>query len=244
MKKKMLKKSEVLREGYIKGLKKAQSIINEMARGRVFDDDTTEFINGHDERDQKYYRNSTYATIPFREGDKTYWYRVERPQSLNTSFCYGYGYNGVSDDEDERDAHSQVGNESFQQFLDSNIEQHKWMLNMLKTGKDPERDYYGTRQPVACLAKRYDAQRTGEAWFIWIPASIETEEDAYRYVESNWELKNRIYNCDAIHLLTPEEKERVIKAYEGAVADITKRCETYWKRYGNTKFRSWSYLRD
>lgn len=40
MRKRILKKSEVLREGYMKGLKKAQRIINEMlVQSQGFDDD-------------------------------------------------------------------------------------------------------------------------------------------------------------------------------------------------------------
>lgn len=46
MRKRILKKSEVLREGYIKGLKKAQRIINEMlVYGSGFDDDM--YINDY-----------------------------------------------------------------------------------------------------------------------------------------------------------------------------------------------------
>lgn len=47
MKKRILKKSEVIREGYIKGLRKAQRIINEMlVQTQGFEDDVDEFESG------------------------------------------------------------------------------------------------------------------------------------------------------------------------------------------------------
>lgn len=47
MRKRFLKKSEVLHEGYMKGLKKAQRIINEMlVQSQGFDDDIDEFKSG------------------------------------------------------------------------------------------------------------------------------------------------------------------------------------------------------
>lgn len=47
MRKRFLKKSEVLHEGYVKGLKKAQKIINEMlVQSQGFDDDIDEFKSG------------------------------------------------------------------------------------------------------------------------------------------------------------------------------------------------------
>lgn len=122
MRKNVLRKT--LQEGYVNGLKQAYSIISEMAR--KFDDDTTEWLNTKPEKglcDRKYYRNSTHSAIPFREDGKTWWLEVERPTTLNTSFCYGYNISrrGEPDDGSYEDANSQVGNESFEQFLYSNI---------------------------------------------------------------------------------------------------------------------------
>lgn len=45
MKRRIIKKSEILREGYVKGLKKAQRIINEMLGDMVNDEDCPETLD-------------------------------------------------------------------------------------------------------------------------------------------------------------------------------------------------------
>lgn len=105
------RKSELLREGYEKGLRTALAIIKEMA-GRQIDPDTQEYAlrrakqlaNGNDSRLpkwQKYYKDKIFRAV--RLGDVTI--EVDRP-SLCTSFYYGYGQNGVSTQEDSDNAYA------------------------------------------------------------------------------------------------------------------------------------------
>lgn len=44
--------------------------------------------------------------------------------------------------------------------------------------------------------------------------------------------------------LTKDEVERLISGYEEVIKDFTKRLQTYLKRYGMTKVRTWTYWID
>lgn len=74
MKKKMLKKSDVLREGYVKGLKKAQKLIKESLDSNPFEDtEEWELLDDDD-------REMLEAYLEFFEADETLEETLENAQ--------------------------------------------------------------------------------------------------------------------------------------------------------------------
>lgn len=62
-----------------------------------------------------------------------------------------------------------------------------------------------------------------------------------------WKGPSDIVNCswindsNVIREMTDDEKELVIKAIERQIENKTKRCATYWKKYGKSKLHTWTY---
>lgn len=46
---------------------------------------------------------------------------------------------------------------------------------------------------------------------------------------------------DIIRKLTADDRQRIIEALERQLANKTKRCATYWKKYGKEKLHTWTY---
>lgn len=137
----------------------------------------------------------------------------EKP-TIQTSFCFGYGQNGISTDEDKDFAHnnSQAAREK-EVFFANNIEEN--FGNFAKIWKDP----------VIYRNVTYK-EPEGNLWKV--------EER-----RNSWGCEKRKYielpeaDIEGIRVKLDEEKAKFIK-----------RLETYWKKYGSSKLRTWTYLVD
>ena len=49
---------------------------------------------------------------------------------------------------------------------------------------------------------------------------------------------------DMLELITEQDKERVIAGYKKVIEAFTKRLQTYLKKYGLSKIKSWTYWVD
>lgn len=157
-------------------------------------------------------------------------YEVDKP-SIETSFCFGYGYNGISTDGDSREAAkmSEYAKTSEQYFIAMNLRGIDRQISQLKNiaaemrqnwaeGSHPRymvetgAHYYG--QPEDCRLKNFSVVDT----FNGTP---------------------RGEVCEDANLV-----EMLIQAYERVREDFVKRLNSYLKRYGTSKVRSWTYLVD
>lgn len=43
---------------------------------------------------------------------------------------------------------------------------------------------------------------------------------------------------------TPEDVEKIKNGLKAQIENLTKRCETYWKKYGSSKLKTWTYWID
>lgn len=143
---------------------------------------------------------------------------IERP-SIETSFCFGYGYCGVSTEEDMQDAarmadHART-NEDY--FIAENLHGLNGYIEAL--GDD-----------------NYAAYMTGSNELVQLHFCRQWEaEQQKRWAENG--------NYTFIELSEDERKE--IAGYYGTEKDrFTKRLRTYLKRYGLSKVQSWTYLSD
>lgn len=143
---------------------------------------------------------------------------IERP-SIETSFCYGYGYCGVSTEEDYQDAAR--------------------MANHARTNEDyfVEENLRGLNEYIEALGNdNHTAYMTGSNGLVQLHFCNQWEaEQQKRWAEhGNYKM----------FVLTDEERKEIAGYYRMEVERFTKRLKTYLKRYGLSKVHSWTYLSD
>lgn len=153
---------------------------------------------------------------------------------IETRFCFGYGYNGADFDNESPDAHRAAASarEDFHFFLRENLEDVKRELKWLYTRRR-ELNMWGCRRCIVVVT-------TENQIFV---QDID-EYSAYYGYRTEAEIKARCGENAIIRELTEQDINILIAAHKVRLADIAKRCKTYWKRYGGSKLHTWTYLRD
>ena len=151
--------------------------------------------------------------IPLNDND---YYVIDKPE-IEKDFCFGYGYCGVSTDEDYQDAAGMAAHAktSTDYFIDQNMEPlDRRIKDLTDTSyKIYKREYY--------IKQQKDCKLIDLHWIRGYEEAPKNEE-----------------------LLTPEEITAIIAGYEEVKKAFMKRLNSYLKRYGLTKVRSWTYLSD
>ena len=153
----------------------------------------------------------------------------EKP-SIQTRFCFGYGLNGVSSQEDYEGARSQERNmeTNKQAFIDANLEDLNKSIEDLQDFIDNFFDHKNT-----CFSSRYNK--------IFI---CKNSYNHKAYLAWSWDYEN-IRNKDAIiKEATKEDLLLIIEVYKQQIENFKKRLNTYLKRYGLSKLTTWTYLVD
>ena len=147
-------------------------------------------------------------------------YKVEK-QDIKKSFCFGYGYCGVIDAEEERKANNnaKLMRENEDLFIKENLEKINGRIEFVK--ENLNKNFYGL---FNYTDKRIDLQN---------------EENYYYFV-----INRKIYKQGDFILLTEEDKHLILEGLELEKASFIKRLNTYLKRYGLSKVRTRSYLVD
>ena len=155
----------------------------------------------------------TAYIVELENGDFT---DIEKP-NIETSFCFGYGYCGVSTEEDYQNAASMSRhartNEEY--FLQENL---KGLDGMIANFRDDDLRAY--------KRLHYIGQTEGSHLM-----NIEFCR-YYQAPEKGW-----IEMTDA-------ERQAMIAGYEIVRKQFEKRLNTYLKRYGTSKLHTWTYLVD
>lgn len=137
-------------------------------------------------------------------------------RSIKKDFCFGYGQNGISNEEDRERAdrmtqHSRT-NEKY--FINENLKPYNEILKELK---DPSyKAYYNTK---------YNDSKLAEIGL----------SDGYHFYQEELDRKQQ---------LIAKERAEIIKIYEMLKDKFSKRLNTYLKKYSLSKIHSWSYLVD
>ena len=147
-------------------------------------------------------------------------YIIEK-QKIKTSFCYGYGWNGISEDEDEEraGAFANAARSDDRYFIQKNMEGFSPFDRELPSWKSWELYYgpmYGESDKII-----------GISFFDY----------------GDIQDKDRYYRGQAKRL-SAEDEATLRKAYEEEKAVHLKKIQSYLKRYGLSKVRSWTYLVD
>lgn len=135
-------------------------------------------------------------------------------ESINTKFCFSYGYSGVANEEEMKDAAemSDYAKQSQSYFIEKNLERINSKIKELKV-----------YEKTGMMTKYY-----GNAKKIKEVVSYDYETFYYKDVEP----------------LTQEEIQQYLEALEREKERQIKRVNTYLKRYGLEHVQSWTYLSD
>ena len=149
---------------------------------------------------------------------------------IETSFCFGYGQNGISTEEDYKIASEQEHffNTKQQAFINANLEALNKSIEDIETfisqWIDKEEKFFSSRYNKIFICKN--------------------SCDHLAYLAWSWDYDN-IRNKDAIiKEATKEDLLLIIEVYKQQIENFKKRLNTYLKRYGLSKLTTWTYLVD
>lgn len=156
---------------------------------------------------------------------------IDKPR-IETRFCFGHGYCGISSIEDEKSAndlaHYAATNQNY--FIRENLEGIENKLAYLKVAKEDFINKYGN-------IKVYTRQNYSHGNSELRDYEIVKPELYPEYAPYRW-------GNEKPRQLDDEDIQRLIDGYENVKARFIKRLNTYLKRYGMNKVKTWSYLRD
>lgn len=161
--------------------------------------------------------------------------------SITTDFCFGYGYCGVSDSEDEKRASDMVNVANTRQdyFLSKNLENYDREIKTIKliiARLTDKLDYNKIS---------YDEQRLSQERYFFTNSWLEKVNSNIKDIDIS-----NMYDDNYKHLQETKQEFTLddYKVYEQVLetekAKFVKRLNTYLKRYGLSKVNSWSYLVD
>ena len=142
---------------------------------------------------------------------------IEKP-SIDKNFCFGYGYCGVSTDEDYRGAANLAAHArtSTDYFIAQNMEPlDRWLKDLEDLG----------------------------TWNVYKRPNYLGQQESCKlmniHFKHEWD-----YRPEDGEELTPEEIQAVIEGYKEVKKQFKKRLDSYLKRYGLSKVHSWTFLSD
>lgn len=207
----------------------------------ILEKDEPQGVDTNEDRKQRKQRVSDYVDIVMKEvyskrndgkmreylmGDifdvailsNGYMVEVEK-HSIETSFCFGYGMNGVSfgnDDEDaERARQHAATHESY--FIKKNMEKVEQYIKWVEDCED-----------IRLRVKYYNSPENS------VVRDLEFLDDHHYANQRDTHLPK----------LTEEDRAVVLEVLNAEKANFEKRLQTYLKRYGLSKLNTWTYLRD
>lgn len=131
---------------------------------------------------------------------------------IKTSFCFGYGFCGISSDEEENAAARMAvrAERDKNYFIEKNVEPLDQQIEALQSDRN-----------IALYWGGVDVGSVGAM--------------------DKWD--ERLESCNG-QPLTDEDRSAYIEALQEEKTAFIKRLQTYLKRFGLSKIKSWSYLCD
>lgn len=150
--------------------------------------------------------------------------------SIQTRFCFGYGQNGISTEEDYERASEQEKNMETNRkaFINANLEDLNKSIEDIETFINRFFDKKET-----CFSSRYNK--------IFI---CKNSYNHLAYLAWSWDYDNIRYKDMIIREATKEDLLLIIEVYKQQIENFKKRLNTYLKRYGLSKLITWTYLVD
>lgn len=166
-----------------------------------------------DKKMQDYIKGKIQVVVELNNGEL---YGIEKP-SINKDFCFGYGFCGVSTEEDYQQAQKAADNAKTNEkyFIEKNLEELEIYMNSIS----------GDRYKVV---KRPQYYKQGE----------DNKLRNLDFVDHYTDLQEGQVE------LTEDEKKAILQGYNEVKQAFIKRLHTYLKRYGMKHVNTWSYLCD
>ena len=177
---------------------------------------------GKDQKMVDYCTKKAACIVELDNGDIA---TIDKPD-IETSFCFGHGYCGVSTQEDESRAYRMEEHARTQEsyFLHENL---KGIDETIKDLQDTDNYFY--------KVTKYN--RAG--------ADSKYKEIIISDWRHNMENEPWRYNCyGKVDVLTDAERKAYLDGYKEVRKGFEKRLHTYLKRYGLSKLNTWTYLVD
>lgn len=170
-----------------------------------------------------------------------YYYPIEKP-SIKKSFCFGHGFCGISTDEESNYAHemAEKAQQDVAYFLNENLEGLNQQIAELKflliSDWDEQQKFYEENRDLIPYKVK-----VSEAYLYASYSSMKNRVKIGFFDEEakGWKLPDYV-----LRKPTKEEIETILAEYEEAKKRFMKRLNTYLKKYGLSKVRSWTYLVD
>lgn len=158
-------------------------------------------------------------------------FAIEKPK-IKTKFCYGFGFCGISSEQEEETANAMArrAESDVDYFKNENLrELNEKIATLAKIAEEMELNWAEGGHPHYMIAtnKRYYGQ----------------DEDCKLRGFSVYNTFDPLHD-GAVLCYDVELVRALVAGYQEARKAFTKRIDAYLKRYGLTKVESWSYLSD
>lgn len=165
-----------------------------------------------------FYESDTMEAIEVKDN---IFYRVKKSR-IETSFCFGYGMYACSTQEEQDEAQEEVNyaRTRADYFIDENLKPINELIKEFQDKSNNSLFINGNYKDVFKMVSAY-------------PVNKSTQKTMFRCVKDE-----QLINLD------DELRARIILALEDEKERFVKRLNTYLKRYGLTKLKVRSYLRD
>ena len=153
---------------------------------------------------------------------------IEKPR-IETSFCFGHGYCGISTREQEQDAFDMAD------YAQSN---GKYFFNKNMEGLRRRIKAFSELGPNSKVLYKNNSS--------YYTVELCKTDRPYQDKEGKWhDMTSCYFSGDKYDgYLNQEEIKSVLEAHKRVAASFEKRLKTYLKRYGTSKLRTWTYLVD
>lgn len=189
-----------------------------------------------------YYRKTTERLLELENGTIV---GIKKPR-IETDFCFGYGWNGISTVDDSDNAYNSaesVKNDGGKYFIKQNTKTIKEQIAQLK-GEKTENDWSGDYAKYRAYC--FDSGQNGKTTIATV--TVMTWQQIIRkgqYIRNSDGLTpGELAREMGYHGLTDADTANYIATLEKVKERLEKRLTTYLKRYGTSKLNTWTYLRD
>lgn len=167
----------------------------------------------------KYFNSKFFNAIELKDGIIDF----DKP-SIEKHYCYSYDEHQSGSYEFASQCCKSVRN-NFDAFLRINLKDIDRRINTFEEKIEEGNSDY---EKVWIIDRHWDAQEKEKMLKNWT-------------IENDDEIKARFDGKCSYRVAEVEELEKILKVYKEMREYMIKKCKTYWKRYGGTKLRTWTY---
>lgn len=209
-----------------------------------------EFLNDIEKTEGKkwmqYYKNSVSDVLKI-DNDK--FMLFDKP-TIKTQFCFSYGQNGLSTEDDENRASdmAQHAQNSEKYFLNENLEDINKKLALVEAYvNNPENmGSYLEKKYQNIFSYSYNRYTFKKPYLFYQCYNID-KKVYYRFMDDYEKQEYLAIEQNKKYLikeLSLNEMKQILNILQTEKTKFEKRLQTYLKRYGLSKIHSWTFLSD